>query len=260
MKKNKKKNFSQNFLIDKNIIKKIISFLDFKNDDLVIEIGPGYGNITKYLLKFLKKIYVIEIDKNLVNFLKKKFFLKKIKIYFLDVLNFNFLNFFNRFKKKIRLIGSLPYNISSLLLFYLIQFSNLLIDQHFILQKEFVDRMIAKPGNKKFGRLSIMLQIHFKIKLLFLINPESFKPKPKVKSAMVRIISKKILIKYNIFFLNKILIKAFSNRRKFIFNCVSNFFSKEDFIFLKINPKLRPEMLTIKQYILLSNFLKKKKN
>lgn len=259
MKKNKKKIFSQNFLINKKIIKKIIFFLNIKNKDLILEIGPGYGSITRFLLNFVKKIYVIEIDKFLVNFLKKNFSYKKIKIFFLNVLNFNFLNFFNKFNKKIRLIGSLPYNISSSLLIYLIKFSKLFIDQNFILQKEFVERMIAIPGNKNFGRLSIMLQIHYKIKLLFYINSNSFRPKPKVNSAMVNMIPIKSPVKYDIFFLNKILIKAFSKRRKFILNSINEFFTKKDFIYLNINPELRPQMLTIKQYILLSNFLKNKK-
>tara|TARA_A100000164_G_C21884801_1_gene762178 strand:- start:797 stop:1561 length:765 start_codon:yes stop_codon:yes gene_type:complete len=242
-----KRKFGQNFLIDKDALNKLIDFIQPNKEDFFIEIGPGLGALTIMLIEYLKTLVVIEIDKDLINFLKKKFENKNLTIIHSDILKFDFLKLST--KKKIRVVGNLPYNISSLTLFHMLNFKYYVLDQHFLLQKEVAQRMVASPGSKNYGRLSVMLQCRYKMNLLLVLKPSSFYPSPKVESALVRMIPKVEELPCDEKKLAKVVTKAFSKRRKIIKNCFLNIFSENDLENVGIDPKSRPENLTVKQYI-----------
>ncbi|HLX52308.1 MAG TPA: 16S rRNA (adenine(1518)-N(6)/adenine(1519)-N(6))-dimethyltransferase RsmA, partial [Aquella sp.] len=176
-----KKRFGQNFLHDEYIIHEIIKTINPKPTDLMVEIGPGLGALTVPLLARVDKLEVIEIDWDIISFLQKNF-ADKIHIHNTDALKFDYS--FNG--NLIRVVGNLPYNISTPLLFHLAKFKNIQ-DMHFMLQKEVVERICAKPGNKDYGRLSVMLQYKFVCNKMLDVAATCFKPQPKVESAIVRL-------------------------------------------------------------------------
>ena len=179
-----KKKFGQNFLKDSSIIHAIIQSIQPLQDDLLVEIGPGLGALTKPLLEKTKHLFAIELDRDIVNWMQNQYSKNNITIFNEDVLNFNF----NQFDKKIRIVGNLPYNISTPILFKCIEDIKIIADLHFMLQKEVVDRMIAAPSSPEYGRLSVMLQYYFAMEHLVHVPKESFDPEPKVESSFVRLI------------------------------------------------------------------------
>ena len=168
-----RKRFGQNFLVDEQVINQIVSTISPKRSDNVIEIGPGKGALTFPLINHLEKIHVIEIDRDLISLLQKKNN-KKISIHESDALVFNF----DQFKHNIRIVGNLPYNISSPLLFHLLNYRDNIIDMTFMLQKEVIDRIVAPPGSKVYGRISVIMQAFFDAELVFMVPKESFDPQP----------------------------------------------------------------------------------
>lgn len=154
----------------------------------MLEIGPGMGAMTENLLPYLSQMDVIELDRDLVVYLKKRFPADKLTIHQGDALSFDFRTIGASSENKWRIVGNLPYNISSPLLFHLMNFSSCIEDQHFMLQREVVERMVAEPGNKAYGRLSVMLQWQYDMELLFIVPPTAFDPMPRVDSAIVRMI------------------------------------------------------------------------
>ena len=166
-----RKRFGQNFLVDHRVINQIISTISPKNDDSIIEIGPGKGAITFPIIEHLDHLSVIEIDRDLVSMLRSKE-QEKLTIYQADALTFDF----SQIPNKLRIIGNLPYNISSPLLFHLLHYRKQIIDMTFMLQKEVVDRIVAPPGNKTYGRLSVMMQAFYEVELMFVVPKESFEP------------------------------------------------------------------------------------
>ncbi|NIH16701.1 MAG: 16S rRNA (adenine(1518)-N(6)/adenine(1519)-N(6))-dimethyltransferase RsmA [Buchnera aphidicola (Periphyllus lyropictus)] len=257
-----KKNFGQNFLKDKQVIKKIINVINPKNNDLIIEIGPGLGSLTIPLCSILKKLTVIEIDRDILNFFLNKKFFHKLNFHLLNVLYFNFLEFYlKNKKKKIRIVGNLPYNISTKLLLNLIKYFKVFKDMYFMFQKEVADRILSFPNTKLYGRLSIIVQYFFKVKKILDVSSNSFFPKPKVNSTFLKFIPRKsfskLLFDINIF--SKITNLAFSQRRKILKHSLKKIFLQDTLIFLKINPKLRAENLSIKQYSILTDYYIKNK-
>ena len=249
-----RKRFGQNFLTDLSVINEIIRIISPSEDDLMIEIGPGTGAMTKYLLEKLPHLSVIEIDRNLVSYLKKTFS-GKLSVYEGDVLSFDFSKL-KREGKKLRIVGNLPYNISTPLLFHLAKFANKVEDQHFMLQKEVVERMVAQPKSKNYGRLSVMLQWRYLMEMVLSVPPDAFNPKPKVDSAIVRMIP----IKKPLFCvhedLEKVVTAAFTQRRKIIRNNLSKIFTENDLIDSGINPQARAEELSLEQFVDLANKLR----
>src|SRR5574343_951651 len=181
-----RKRFGQNFLVDLGTIGAIISAIDPKRDETVVEIGPGLGAITEPLLQRVDHLHVVEIDRDLIARLKKQHAPERMTIHEGDALAFDFASI----GKDLRLVGNLPYNISTPLLFHLADYAEHVYDMHFMLQKEVVERMVAEPGDADFGRLSVMLQYRFYLEWLIDVPPESFEPAPKVDSAVVRLIPK----------------------------------------------------------------------
>jgi len=251
-----RKRFGQNFLHDHNVIYNILSSLQAKSDQHWVEIGPGQGALTEPLLNMGLRLDVVELDRDLVAFLIEKFKHSDIKIHSGDALKFNFgaLAVDN---KKLRIIGNLPYNISTPLMFHLLENAFCIEDMHFMLQKEVVDRICAVPGSKKYGRLSVMMQYHCATELLFDVPPESFDPAPKVMSAIVRLVPHLTppvevndMVK-----LNKIVTQAFSQRRKTLRNSLKKIMDENSIIDLNIDPTSRAEVLTLNDFARLSNLL-----
>ncbi len=179
-----RKRFGQNFLHDKNIIHKIIHAIAPQANDTMVEIGPGQGALTQPLLEQLDHLHVIEIDNDLVQWWKEQA-LSKLTLHHTDALKTDLCTLTK--EHSIRLVGNLPYNISTPLLFHFFKHSSCIEDMHFMLQKEVVERIVAQPGSKTYGRLSIMSQFYCEAEYLFTIGPGAFHPKPKVDSAIIRL-------------------------------------------------------------------------
>jgi len=248
-----KKKFGQNFLKDSSIIHAIIQSIQPLQDDLLVEIGPGLGALTKPLLEKTKHLFAIELDRDIVNWMQNQYSKNNITIFNEDVLNFNF----HQFDKKIRIVGNLPYNISTPILFKCIEDIKIITDLHFMLQKEVVDRMIAAPSSSEYGRLSVMLQYYFAMEHLVHVPKESFDPEPKVESSFVRLIpyDNYPFVANNIDQFGKIVKEAFSQRRKTIRNTLKNFMDVNDFENIDINPQLRAENLSVSDFVKISNYL-----
>ena len=252
-----KKYLGQNFLKDANTIIKIINYSGIKKDDYVIEIGPGLGALTTHILKITQKLQVIEYDKDLIPSLENICTnYGKLKICHQDVLNVDFNTLYQG--KKIKLIGNLPYNISSPLLFHLIDYNSLFTDMTFLLQKELVDKIVAAPCEKNYGRLSIILQYHFKCEGLSTIPANFFHPKPKVESRVIRLTphTKLPYIAKDYSFFSKIVKQAFTMRRKTLKNNLKKIISLEKLQQLPIDLNLRPENLSVLDFVNLSNYIR----
>ena len=243
-----KKRLGQHFLHDKNIINKIISNLEINIKDTFIEIGPGEGALTTPLLERVENIILIEKDRDLIPILEKKYNHKKVKIVNQDILKCELSNLI---KKNTRIVGNLPYNISTEIIFKLLPFSKDIKDLHFMLQKEVVDRIVAAPGTKIYGRLSVMTQVYFTVKKLFDISPNVFIPKPKVDSAYIRLIPKDYIFD-SLMHEQKfrgIVNTVFSARRKMIKTSLKGVMDSQLLQKLLIEPSSRPEVLSIQNYI-----------
>jgi len=243
-----KKRLGQHFLHDKNIINKIISNLEINIKDTFIEIGPGEGALTTPLLEGVESIILIEKDRDLIPILEKKYNHKKVKIVNQDILKCELSNLI---KKNTRIVGNLPYNISTEIIFKLLPFSKDIKDLHFMLQKEVVDRIVAAPGTKIYGRLSVMTQVYFTVKKLFDISPNVFTPKPKVDSAYIRLIPKDYIFD-SLMHEQKfrgIVNTVFSARRKMIKTSLKGVIDSQLLQKLLIEPSSRPEVLSVQNYI-----------
>jgi len=221
-----RKRFGQHFLQDKHIIQRIVDAIMPISDQHLVEIGPGHGALTFPILKKTGKLEVVEIDRDLIPLLKNRAEGKgELIIYQADVLQFDFNQLLN--DKPLRLFGNLPYNISTPLIFHLINFASHIHDMHFMLQKEVVDRMVAHVGNHAYGRLSIMVQYHCRVHSLFNIGPHAFSPPPRVDSSIVKLVPHRefpyIAIDYSHF--ANIVKMAFTHRRKTLRNCLKEIVS-----------------------------------
>ena len=242
---NPRKRFGQNFLVDDQIINRIISTINPKNNEIIVEIGPGKGALTLPILEHLDHLNVIEIDRDLVSLLNSVQ-QDKLTIFEADALQFDF----NQFPQKIRVIGNLPYNISSPLLFHLLDFREQIIDMTFMLQKEVVDRIVATHGNKTYGRLSVMMQAFFEVESMFVVPKESFEPQPKIESAILYLKTRTEPLVKNSKTLEEIVKVAFSQRRKTLKNCLKSIINQSQ---TEIDLSQRAEMLSIENFITLMN-------
>ncbi|MGH8808461.1 MAG: 16S rRNA (adenine(1518)-N(6)/adenine(1519)-N(6))-dimethyltransferase RsmA [Noviherbaspirillum sp.] len=246
-----RKRFGQNFLTDQAVLYDIIRAIDPQPDDTMVEIGPGLAAMTSLLLQSLKQLHVVELDRDLVARLKKNFDPQRLVIHEGDALQFDFASLAQA--HKLRVVGNLPYNISSPLLFHLAQIAPQVQDQHFMLQKEVVERMVAEPGGKTYGRLSVMLQWRYHMELLFVVPPAAFDPPPQVDSAIVRMIPLAQPLPCDAAKLEQVVTKAFSQRRKVIRNCVAGMFTENDLIDAGVDPQARPEAVPMEQFVALAN-------
>ena len=250
-----KKRFGQNFLHDHAVIERIVKCIQPHTDENIIEIGPGLGALTREILPLSKKISVIELDRDVIP--KLKFNCDRageLTIYEQDALKTDF----NQFAESgsMRIVGNLPYNISTPILFHLFSFLPLIQDMHFMLQKEVVERMVAQPGSKTYGRLSVMTQFYCQAQLLFLVAPESFDPPPKVESAIVRLVprEKKLPLKdFELF--SGLVSDAFNQRRKTVRNVWKKRISEQELREIGLEPTLRPENLSLEDFVKAANYL-----
>ncbi|HWZ48183.1 MAG TPA: 16S rRNA (adenine(1518)-N(6)/adenine(1519)-N(6))-dimethyltransferase RsmA [Herbaspirillum sp.] len=257
-----RKRFGQNFLTDQLVLYNIIEDIAPAADDTMVEIGPGLGAMTKLLLESLKQLHVVELDRDLVARLEQNFAADRLVVHSADALKFDFASIAaqaqQRSGQKLRVVGNLPYNISTPLLFHLAEFAPLVQDQHFMLQKEVVERMVAAPGSKAFGRLSVMLQWRYRMDLRFIVPPTAFDPPPRVESAIVRMIPIAQPLQCALPALEQVVTKAFSQRRKVIRNCVAGLLLEQDLIDAGINPQDRPEAVPVERFVALANILSRK--
>jgi 16S rRNA (adenine1518-N6/adenine1519-N6)-dimethyltransferase len=247
-----RKRFGQNFLTDQLVLNDIIAAINPRADDSMVEIGPGLAAMTSLILDSVKHLHVVELDRDLVARLKKNFDASKLTVHEGDALKFDFASIPVAEGKKLRVVGNLPYNISSPLLFHLAEIAPLVEDQHFMLQKEVVERMVAEPGSKAFGRLSVMLQWRYHMELMFIVPPTAFDPPPRVDSAIVRMIPKANPLACDQKRLEQVVTKAFSQRRKVIRNCVAGMFTEAQLIEAGIDPQDRPEAVGLEEYVALA--------
>ena len=246
-----KRKFGQNFLTDDNIAKDIVSFLSDSKTKTIIEIGPGKGILTKYLLKIShKEIKFVEIDEECVSYLKNKY--PNIEKH---LINGDFLNInLNSFKQPLSIIGNFPYNISSQILFKIYENKNIVNEMIGMFQLEVAERICSNYGTKKYGILSVLIQAFFEVKMMKKIKPNSFLPIPKVDSAVIKISKKNDTINCDEILFKKIVKQSFGQRRKTLRNSLKIFnitdIKKEDTIFAK-----RPEQLSVSDFIYLTNLV-----
>ncbi len=249
-----RKRFGQNFLHDASIINRIIHAVNPNARDNIIEIGPGQGAITEGLVASNAKVTAIEIDKDLIQYLRIAFATRdNFSIIDSDALKINFAALANE-GEKLRIVGNLPYNISTPLIFHLLSFKQSISSMYFMLQKEVVDRMAALPGTKAYGRLSIMTQYQCAVERIIDVPPGCFNPAPKVQSAVVKLTVRPYsLVTNNTSALNTVVATAFQQRRKTLSNALKSMFNTDEIMSLGIDPKRRPDTLTIDEYIQLAN-------
>lgn len=252
-----RKRFGQNFLQDEYFINEIIEAIDPKRDDHIVEIGPGRGALTTPLLKRCNHLDVIEIDRDLVPLLQQRHALHpSLTIHLADALQFDYRRL-QISDEPLRIVGNLPYNITTPLLFHLLDYSDIIEDMCFMLQKEVVERICAQPGTKQYGKLSIMIQHRCDAQLLFHVPPEAFAPAPKVDSAILFLqpLKHRIGGAVDIGRLSQLVSQAFSQRRKTVSNTLKNMISADTLRANGIDPEQRPETIDIAQYVELTRTL-----
>jgi 16S rRNA (adenine1518-N6/adenine1519-N6)-dimethyltransferase len=211
--------------------------------DSIVEIGPGEGALTRALLARVPRLSAIEIDRDLAARLAAEWPPERLTLHCADALDFDL----GALGGRLRLVGNLPYNISTPLLFRVAQFARWVRDAHFMLQREVVDRMVAAPSTPAYGRLSVMLQVRFRMQRLFTVAPGAFRPPPKVESAVIRLVPLEATPAYDDKVFADLVRRAFSARRKTLRNALR--LAAEDFAALQIDPALRPENLSPADYV-----------
>ncbi len=246
-----RKRFGQNFLIDSSIIQSLVTAIAPQPNDNIIEIGPGLGALTKPLLDKLEHLEVIELDRDLINKLEQlKQPTNKLTIHAADALKFDFSH--TRYPR--RIVGNLPYNISTPLIFHLLEQLDSIVDMHFMLQNEVVNRICARTGDRNFGRLSIMVQVKCSSQKLIHVPAESFSPKPKVESAFIRLtpLKKSLVPKQLEQHFKHIVQTCFSQPRKTVNNNLKKVLSQNKIIDAGIDPNSRPQQLTLENFLALT--------
>ncbi len=253
-----RKRFGQNFLQDSIVIHQILISIAAKPEHHLVEIGPGLGAITAHLLKACDRLDVVELDRDLVTILQQQFsgYEAKLAIHQGDALTFDF-DALAKDNQPIRVVGNLPYNIATPLIFHLLAQTRAIADMHFMMQREVVQRLGAVPGQKHYGQLSIMVQYYCQVEILFAVPPEAFKPKPKVNSTMVRLIPHQKppwhAMDFSCF--TMVVKTAFTQRRKTLGNNLKPLLDAMTLKHLGIDPELRPECLCVAKYVQISNHL-----
>lgn len=251
-----RKRFGQNFLTDTQVIQRIAAVIAPAPGQLILEIGPGQAALTLPLAESGADLTVLELDRDLVTRLQTRFAgNNRVSVISGDALQMDFAEVSGG--RQFRLVGNLPYNISTPLLFHVLQWSDLVIDMHFMLQQEVVKRMAASPGSKAWGRLSVMCQYHCSVTELFTVKPESFSPAPRVHSSIVRLVphgSPPVDIPDKAAF-DRLVAQAFSQRRKTLRNSLRGLLDTSSIESVGIDPGLRPEMLSLDQFAALSKLL-----
>lgn len=257
-----RKRFGQNFLTDHGTIDRIIGAINPRPGELIVEIGPGHGALTKALSRSGCKLKVIEIDRDLAEEIRVAH--PDIEVIVGDVLKLELEAIFTadnpaKDRKHVRVVGNLPYNISTPLLFRLFKYIDYIVDMHFMLQLEVVERMVAGPSTPNYGRLSVMTQYYCEPEKLFAVPASAFTPKPKVMSAIVRLSQRTGLGTEDFSIFESLVNQAFSQRRKTIRNGMKSYLTAEDLTDLGIDPGLRPENLSLSDFVRCADYACKKR-
>ncbi|MGP4845112.1 16S rRNA (adenine(1518)-N(6)/adenine(1519)-N(6))-dimethyltransferase RsmA [Marinobacter sp. 1Y8] len=253
-----RKRFGQNFLHDPGVIERIVRAINSQPDDALVEIGPGLGALTEELLVTTPSLQVVELDRDLIPVLRTKFFnYPDFRIHEADALKFDFSELAKERDRPLRIVGNLPYNISTPLIFHLLSQAGVVKDMHFMLQKEVVQRLAAVAGDNHYGRLGIMAQYYCKVQPLFEVGPGAFRPSPKVDSAIVRLVPHETLPypAKDLVQLQTVVRTAFNARRKTLRKALGGLISVEALHALDINDGLRPENLTLAEYVRIADHL-----
>lgn len=253
-----RKALGQNFLQDQNIIRKIVAGLNVQESDVVIEIGPGRGALTEHLIASTEQLHLIEFDRDLAEHWRQQMQQhSNLTLHESDVLAFDF-NLIQQ--SPLKVIGNLPYNISSPVLFHLMTIAERVQSQVVMLQKEVVQRICAEPGSKQYGRLSVMMQYRYQVENLFTVPPTAFFPAPKVDSAIARLTPKPIeqCLANSLSDLELVVKTAFSQRRKTLRNTLKPIFETEQIEAAGINPTTRAETISVDKFVTLTNRLSEK--
>jgi 16S rRNA (adenine1518-N6/adenine1519-N6)-dimethyltransferase len=257
-----RKRFGQHFLCDQSIIHQIVYALSPQVSDHLVEIGPGQGAITIPVLKMVKQLDVIELDKDLVPELKARSHDNPfLHIHLADVLSFDFADL-KKDHRLLRVFGNLPYNISTPLIFHVLSFASIISDMLFMLQKEVALRLAAVPGSSDYGRLSVMVQYHCQVDLLFDVSKDAFYPPPKVESSIVRLLPYTDLPyhAYDYSSLERVVKEAFTQRRKTLRNSLRNLVTDAMWEQLKIRSDLRAENISVHDFVRIANLCYELKN
>jgi len=239
-----RKRFGQHFLHDPRVLARIVDAIAPQPGDFLVEIGPGEGALTAPLLARAGRLEAIEVDRDLAAALAARFPPYQLTVHCADALEYDY----GRFPAGMRLVGNLPYNISTPLLFHLARYAERIRDMHFMLQLEVVERMVAAPSTSEYGRLSVALQARFAMEKLFTVSKGAFRPPPKVESAVVRLTPLPAMLAID----EDLLRRAFSARRKQLRNALP--LSSGDYEALGLDPRLRPENLSPQDYARISAF------
>lgn len=255
-----RKRFGQNFLHDHHWIERIARSIDPQPGDELIEIGPGQAALTREVVSLAGHETAVEIDRDLAAFLRTQFAPGELDLIEADALTLDWATILEG--KRLRVFGNLPYNISSPLLFALLPAAGRVIDQHFMLQREVVDRMIAGPGSKTYGRLSVMLQYRYVMHKLFDVPPGAFTPAPKVTSSIVRMVPRpeKDLPEVDFALFGDLVAAAFQQRRKTMRNAISEFLDEDGIRAAGVEPTARAETLDVAAFVRLANEAARRKN
>jgi len=248
-----RKRFGQHFLVDTAVIQAIVRAIAPGSADTVVEIGPGLSALTQPLLNQLSHLTVIELDRDLVSRLRRQFDVSRLTVVQADALTVDF----NTLGDGLRVVGNLPYNISTPLLFHLLRFADHIQDQYFMLQKEVVERMVAQPSTPAYGRLSVMLQARYRMEKLFDVDPSAFTPPPRVDSAVVRMVplgaDRATARDAHLF--AQLVTRAFAQRRKMLRRSLGDWAHLVAWDALGIAPTARAEDLGVVQYLALADQL-----
>jgi 16S rRNA (adenine1518-N6/adenine1519-N6)-dimethyltransferase len=248
-----RRRFSQNFLIDEGVIADIVAAIGPRPKDAMVEIGPGLGALTRPLAAIVRPLHVIEIDRDIVERLRQDFAEGALAIHEGDVLEFDFATL----PSDLRVIGNLPYHISTPILFRIAEYAGRLSDIHVMLQREVVDRMVAAPASSAYGRLSVMLQYRFQLEKVVDVPASAFEPAPKVESAVVRLMpaAKNAVRARDENLLAQVVMAGFAQRRKTLRNTLSCYLAREDFDALAINPSARAQELGVEEFVRITDYI-----
>ena len=248
--------FGQNFLTDQAVIEQIVRAIDPKPGDTMVEIGPGLSALTEPLLARLDQLTAVEIDRDLAAQLRQQHDSKRLTVIEGDALDVDF----SQFGANLRLVGNLPYNISTPLLFACLNAAEFVLDQHFMLQREVVDRMVAAVGDSAYSRLSVMLQYRYRMEKLFDVPPTAFDPAPKVVSAVVRMVplpdGRARAQDENLF--AELVQRAFAQRRKMLRRALGSWASEIDWQAVGVEPTARAEQVDVAGFIRISDALRER--
>jgi 16S rRNA (adenine1518-N6/adenine1519-N6)-dimethyltransferase len=252
-----RKRFGQNFLVDRHVVEAIVHTVDPRPGDALVEIGPGMGALTGLLASRVNAgpagapLHVIELDRDLARSLAQRVPGARLVIHEADVLDFDFATL----PAPLRVVGNLPYNISSPILFRLFDIADRLLDVHVMLQREVVDRIVAAPDSADYGRLSVMMQYRFEAESVLKVGPQSFRPAPKVESSVIRMIPRApdMLGARDLAVLSRLVQAAFGQRRKMLRNTLRAWFLPEQLEALGVDPRARAEELAVEDFVRLEN-------